>query len=104
PTKSSPPPRSNLFPYTTLFRSRKDASVIYLTATPREKQRWQMMTKQLNYIFVPIRFHGYPLIVPKWINSSSIQKELRATKVPILDRKSTRLNSSHVSTSYAVFC
>src|SRR6266581_1907202 len=58
------PPRSTLFPYTTLFRS-----------------------------FV-LRCHSLPIL--------SIQ--IYSKKFSILDRKSTRLNSSHLSISYAVFC
>src|SRR6266513_5478712 len=56
------PPRSTLFPYTTLFRS--------------DQQHWPAR-----------RLRGPPAITCQ-----------------LSDRKSTRLNSSHVSTSYAVFC
>src|SRR6266513_2525121 len=63
------PPRSTLFPYTTLFRSpRRIPSLPARWQTPREKRRPPSR----------LRAHG--------------------------DRKSTRLNSSHVSISYAVFC
>src|SRR5689334_24780478 len=62
------PPRSTLFPYTTLFRS-EDANR-----------------------GVMLGFHGFHLGVDQ------LGKLLRA------DRKSTRLNSSHSSISYAVFC
>src|SRR5690625_2702164 len=37
------------------------ASLIYLTATPREKHQSQIARKKLNHVFVPIRFHGHPL-------------------------------------------
>src|SRR3989442_10041162 len=62
------PPRSTLFPYTTLFRS----PAVYL-----------------NDVFtLPVNISGLPGI-----------------SLPCgLDRKSTRLNSSHVRISYAVFC
>src|SRR3712207_8085007 len=89
------PPRSTLFPYTTLFRSR--CSHFYL-------------------IFADyLRFHrNNRLYFPKWP-----QQDLPAYKLflqcdvhipPIemwgihSDRKSTRLNSSHANISYAVFC
>src|SRR5438270_9776869 len=62
------PPRSTLFPYTTLFRSWAAASHITLDANP-------------NY------FLGKPKVDRL-----------------VLDRKSTRLNSSHSQISYAVFC
>src|SRR5438067_9035430 len=67
------PPRSTLFPYTTLFRSVQNKRV-----TARE---------------VADHFHVA-------INTASN----RLASLAELDRKSTRLNSSHVSISYAVFC
>src|SRR5690625_7129799 len=63
-----PPPRSTLFPYTTLFRSSK------------------RLGKWAGAIWCKFRLSG----------------PLRALNE--LDRKSTRLNSSHVAISYAVFC
>src|SRR3712207_9126293 len=69
------PPRSTLFPYTTLFRS----------VPPFRKGR------------VPkCQWHGDALSRASEI-SERIRGELR-------DRKSTRLNSSHANISYAVFC
>src|SRR5690606_41372458 len=75
------PPRATLFPYTTLFRSG-------LTATPKRKDK-------LDCLFTP--FFG---------ESSSFvtRTERKNTVVYKIDRKSTRLNSSHVKISYAVFC
>src|SRR5258708_22105980 len=75
------PPRSTLFPYTTLFRShsenhRKEARVHWLSLHPRAKV-WQ------DTVSVETQF------------LSSYQER---------DRKSTRLNSSHQIISYAVFC
>src|SRR5438477_8064321 len=69
------PPRSTLFPYTTLFRS------IYFD---KPAQHW--MLERLVQFLSPggLLFLGH---------SESL-----------LDRKSTRLNSSHMSISYAVFC
>src|SRR5438067_8110184 len=65
------PPRSTLFPYTTLFRSGHE-----LDASSLGKQKGPCLVG-------PCRSGG---------------------TVPPRDRKSTRLNSSHVSISYAVFC
>src|SRR3712207_8506287 len=79
------PPRSTLFPYTTLFRSVLAApALIYLTApgfsaTP---EKHQLATDLLRITFPYILF----------------------ISLTALDRKSTRLNSSHANISYAVFC
>src|SRR5438128_5055883 len=67
-----PPPRSTLFPYTTLFRSRNGN---------REKRNRAE--------------HG---------RDCDREPSARANVVAGKDRKSTRLNSSHGSISYAVFC
>src|SRR2546429_7280297 len=64
------PPRSTLFPYTTLFRSHEK----------RKRDGWEHTT--INAF--RLEFRDYP--------------------TPDLDRKSTRLNSSHGYISYAVFC
>src|SRR5437868_14706071 len=68
------PPRSTLFPYTTLFRSVGDKS-------------WSIDMQRYNFQFTGQRFYR---IVDGRLDGQ--------------DRKSTRLNSSHVSISYAVFC
>src|SRR5437870_8277936 len=68
------PPRSTLFPYTTLFRS--------LALRCRRRARWQLLAR------VQFPSHG------RGPGGGARQ----------LDRKSTRLNSSHVAISYAVFC
>src|SRR5690349_24110392 len=73
------PPRSTLFPYTTLFRSRNraGASGASMAATPK------------------------PTIATPHTRIDTITaRPCRSTR----DRKSTRLNSSHVEISYAVFC
>src|SRR5690349_25034778 len=69
------PPRYTLFPYTTLFRSAKPASVF---ATGK----------------IPVYTAIFP---PGNANAFIVLSSL-------IDRKSTRLNSSHVEISYAVFC
>src|SRR5438874_9776205 len=66
------PPRSTLFPYTTLFRSSPHAGNRY-SRGPRRKQERCIPT-------------------------------CRGSRNRARDRKSTRLNSSHVEISYAVFC
>src|SRR5437868_15514752 len=70
-----PPPRSTLFPYTTLFRSH----------------------------------HARDVCTFRWLLRSLLHTRAESTpphhrRFSPRDRKSTRLNSSHVSISYAVFC
>src|SRR5437868_10410606 len=74
-----PPPRSTLFPYTTLFRS---------------VQEW-------------CRGSCHQGVVPHLCVAFGVVRVLRQPALDEgrqADRKSTRLNSSHVSISYAVFC
>src|SRR5699024_11599410 len=84
-TASPPPPIPLLFPYTTLFRSE-------LTAAGLDSDIWQC-----------------PVVLLADVRSVGVQDEGRSYGYPVVlrpvsDRKSTRLNSSHVSISYAVFC
>src|SRR2546426_8941152 len=74
------PPRSTLFPYTTLFRS--DSGVYAGYTVPRYYDT--LMAKLI--VWAPDR-------------EAAVARMERA-----LDRKSTRLNSSHLVISYAVFC
>src|SRR5688572_31847790 len=91
------PPRSTLFPYTTLFRSSDERSL----------QRWFDTSA-----FVTARGHygnsgRNVLTAPGLVNLDfAVFKNFPITerKSIQLDRKSTRLNSSHSQISYAVFC
>src|SRR5256885_8749673 len=78
------PPRSTLFPYTTLFRSVGDPGKRQPKRKPRRKS-------QLRKRKLPRK------------NRPGSQPGRRPRKLP-RDRKSTRLNSSHLVISYAVFC
>src|SRR3712207_7050770 len=86
------PPRSTLFPYTTLFRSRGDVADV------------QPGTGQLGQLDVAGHHgrlrHGGPARQAE----PAGQLALVAARVLPGDRKSTRLNSSHANISYAVFC
>src|SRR3712207_6951505 len=73
------PPRSTLFPYTTLFRSLKS-----------DVEHWRAM--------VLTNVYGAALTV------RATMEAVAERRGHILDRKSTRLNSSHANISYAVFC
>src|SRR5690349_24175261 len=79
------PPRSTLFPYTTLFRS-KSLLLPAKLAGIRSPSDWFPTTSRNN----PVK--PSPMFFP----CSKLPEER--------DRKSTRLNSSHVEISYAVFC
>src|SRR5690554_7621806 len=86
------PPRSTLFPYTTLFRS--DRAVFSLGRGKPEELRFYSLRFPLSHDAVIRREAARNNIDPAWVAA-----EIRAE-----DRKSTRLNSSHVRISYAVFC
>src|SRR3712207_8465236 len=82
------PPRSTLFPYTTLFRSALGVGAIL--------GRW--LRVGLGLVRVVVRAAHDPPPGPE--RRSRPSSNARAG----LDRKSTRLNSSHANISYAVFC
>src|SRR5256885_8326616 len=87
------PPRSTLFPYTTLFRS-KVANVVVWSGDPFEFST--------GVEHVQIRGKEIPL---KSRQTELLERDLLAPDQHVLqDRKSTRLNSSHLVISYAVFC
>src|SRR3712207_7227725 len=77
------PPRSTLFPYTTLFRSK------------------------LGNLFSKTQLIAYEKFFEWQVGAESYadaMDKFRSWKVDVEDRKSTRLNSSHANISYAVFC
>src|SRR3712207_8159217 len=80
------PPRSTLFPYTTLFRSARNLRTMLLAPAVRGQHLRSLTSKE---------------------NAADLET-LRALsedgKLSSADRKSTRLNSSHANISYAVFC
>src|SRR5436305_2235043 len=83
----SSPLRFTLFPYTTLFRS-KIVGLFSLSGRP---------SKTNDEILLHLE------VIPK--KNQPYKKKIDAQGYPgVLDRKSTRLNSSHVRISYAVFC
>src|SRR3712207_8927859 len=79
------PPRSTLFPYTTLFRSQRllPPPVLHLRGSRRDGSSSDHRPRRCRPVHV-----GHRLSPPRSPG----------------DRKSTRLNSSHVNISYAVFC
>src|SRR3712207_7585954 len=91
------PPRSTLFPYTTLFRSLPEPQGRHLQELSRSyaeevvDEEWPLMAQGRTPLM-----EDTPEATTGWV----IIDDIRAT----LDRKSTRLNSSHANISYAVFC
>src|SRR3712207_8763231 len=77
------PPRSTLFPYTTLFRS--EAAVL------------DAHREVVHRVAVPPALHA-------GVERAVIRRRHVPGPVGLQDRKSTRLNSSHANISYAVFC
>src|SRR2546426_4710619 len=82
------PPRSTLFPYTTLFRS----SCGSITLQP-----------ETGNVVGPTR-QGVDCLIHEQSNGSGQDLLNTSTSPFTIDRKSTRLNSSHLVISYAVFC
>src|SRR5438309_3839086 len=82
------PPRSTLFPYTTLFRSLQSVRAVITRDDG---------TTTLD--------DGSLVFIDNAVNTSTGTVLLKVTALSMkTDRKSTRLNSSHSSISYAVFC
>src|SRR2546430_6630797 len=82
------PPRSTLFPYPTLFRSSNNQEQLIF--------KHAISTVVMGRSAHPLSHEGKPTAT----SSPAHQPEI----VPAVDRKSTRLNSSHSQISYAVFC
>src|SRR2546430_8926460 len=81
------PPRSTLFPYTTLFRSWEPERELQGGEVPAEKGRWVYRLSTLGKM-----------------DGLDVLQNFYLIAAPGGDRKSTRLNSSHSQISYAVFC
>src|SRR3712207_7772040 len=95
------PPRSTLFPYTTLFRSVSTAP----SPPPGDGEIVGLRAPLAAVGFaalLAVRLRAGALAGAGW--SAGTQVPSRAGCVPRGDRKSTRLNSSHANISYAVFC
>src|SRR5690606_40025393 len=88
-----PPPISTLFPYTTLFRSILESNI--------QEQTLHLKKNSTDFHYLELvmvqQFSTYRFIMVAMMDLSGLEELLT-------DRKSTRLNSSHVKISYAVFC
>src|SRR5262245_63084450 len=87
------PPRPTLFPYTTLFRSVNQVSRTYgeNPIVPRGPRLKPLIDRVRHGIQAALGVPGYEPVLITGSGSTA-------------DRKSTRLNSSHLGISYAVFC
>src|SRR2546430_4149282 len=96
------PPRSTLFPYTTLFRSvrevDRDAQQDERRVDPGEHQRGGGRRDHAEHQLAPEEHQ------PRAYLRESVRHALEDAVDADIDRKSTRLNSSHSQISYAVFC
>src|SRR5260370_7904235 len=93
------PPRSTLFPYTTLFRSLRDA--LTAAAAGRAARITALGDEYLPLAHVVDEAAIVNAIVGLLATGGSTNHTLHLVAI---DRKSTRLNSSHPSISYPVFC
>src|SRR3712207_7403161 len=88
------PPRSTLFPYTTLFRSVER----FFLVTPEGSDQLEL---EANAIAVGEQGGAYAVVKVGCLGQAPLSPVASARAQ---DRKSTRLNSSHANISYAVFC
>src|SRR5690606_41462188 len=93
-------PRSTLFPYTTLFRS-DDA--LFQTERDRERlERGSRLEGIGQHAIAQLRAGQFAAVIG--IVGRQVGQRQDFAGLGVEDRKSTRLNSSHVKISYAVFC
>src|SRR3712207_6907634 len=85
------PPRSTLFPYTTLFRSVRSPGVYFDKTLDKTSDKDVYSAK-----VIPSR--------GAWLEFDVDKRDTVGVRIDRKDRKSTRLNSSHANISYAVFC
>src|SRR5438445_8199331 len=85
------PPRSTLFPYTTLFRSPEQRGPEGAAVCDKRIEDGESL-------------HASEPRGPVATTGSFQARFLPSGEIPVSDRKSTRLNSSHANISYAVFC
>src|SRR5256885_6176902 len=86
------PPRSTLFPYTTLFRSKKELRMEIDAVMDKN-------SPPISFL-IPCAQNWASWDAALFLSPEKEEKR----EVHIIDRKSTRLNSSHLVISYAVFC
>src|SRR3712207_7060670 len=87
------PPRSTLFPYTTLFRSIEGKRAVVVG-------RSNIVGKPAALLLL----HRHATVTICHSKTRDLPDVCREADILVVDRKSTRLNSSHANISYAVFC
>src|SRR5438552_10525507 len=96
-------PRSTLFPYTTLFRSKFDAEIV--DARSGEVSTIQeIVAREAAAVWTLDAAGRLQVTAPSQFVDDGIKPVYRVRTLSGRDRKSTRLNSSHQIISYAVFC
>src|SRR3712207_7835124 len=91
------PPRSTLFPYTTLFRS--DVLLLLRLRDACARRAGRVRPAPARCVRVALLTTSYPRFA-----GDAAGRFLADAVERVRDRKSTRLNSSHANISYAVFC
>src|SRR3712207_8727306 len=89
------PPRSTLFPYTTLFRSEAPLVLVVVAVWLGGRHLHQVARRGQERLGIRDVVHRAP---------RAPRPGQRPQRMRLSDRKSTRLNSSHANISYAVFC
>src|SRR5690242_21176402 len=98
------PPPSPLFPYTTLFRSWVAEKNGYTPATVTQPM-YNLLARGIEQEYLPMcREFGIANVIYNPLAGGLLTGKQRKDAPIAGDRKSTRLNSSHMSISYAVFC
>src|SRR3712207_7194608 len=94
------PPRSTLFPYTTLFRSR----LLIQRLAGQSEQPGERLDHAANVAGLARELQRVDESLGGLPQLALAREEITEAKGFLEDRKSTRLNSSHANISYAVFC
>src|SRR2546426_8641576 len=89
------PPRSTLFPYTTLFRSPGEKTYLYFESNNFGENDFSRGT---------VEGDTWTWNTEGKMGGKAVRMRFTLKQVSAEDRKSTRLNSSHLVISYAVFC
>src|SRR3712207_8876160 len=101
------PPRSTLFPYTTLFRSPMTDNLPAVCQSLDQAVSQRTSVSGARQFVTPASFFGFFTLAAAHIVVGMVAgygKKRVANDASRTDRKSTRLNSSHANISYAVFC